>query len=178
MAALSGETPTSGVVFHEAVSWVIDQAEGGAKLVNDLGGLTRFGISQKAFPNVDIKALTREGAESLYFEHYWKPVKGNALPAALALVVFDAAVNMGVATATKLLQTALRIQADGDLGPATVSAAKTFLPKQELVALVIAERLRWYHDLVWRKPVYTQWLKGWQNRCMRLAMEAGRWRSV
>ncbi len=177
----TSDTPTAGTrnpVFTDAMRWIVE-AEGGAKLVNDTGGLTKWGISQRSHPHVDIANLTREGAEDIYHEAYWRPIKANALPPALALVVFDAAVNMGVPTAVKILQTVLRsVKVDGVAGPETVAAAKMYLPRPELVAQFLRLRSSWYRDLAATSPKYGKYLYGWELRCFRLALEAGRWRGL
>ena len=52
--------------------------EGGGKVTNnpsDRGGLTKYGISQKAFPNEDIANLTLERARQLAYDTYWVPIK-------------------------------------------------------------------------------------------------------
>src|ERR1043166_4063062 len=41
--------------------------------VRDPGGETKFGISKKAFPTVDLAALTRADALAIYWTHYWRP---------------------------------------------------------------------------------------------------------
>jgi lysozyme family protein len=162
--------------FADAVRWVI-KAEGGSKLVEDTGGLTKWGISSKAHPGVNIRDLTERQAIDLYFEKYWEPIKGNALPEALAFVVFDAAVNMGVPASVKMLQTALRIEADGVVGPQTISAARLFLPRSELIAQVLNLRLSQYAELG-KKETYARYLYGWRMRTLRLAIEVGKWRGL
>lgn len=165
--------------LQDAVRFLIDSIEGGAKLIRDQGGLTRYGISQRAFPREDIANLTRERAEELYREHYWKPIHGDALPGALALVVFDGAVNHGVAQAVKLLQRELRVTADGVLGPLTLSAAKTYMPRVELVVRYLSGRLAFYDWLATNDPEKNGGsLLGWRRRLYRLALEAGRWRGL
>ena len=54
--------PAYSLAFAACCSFVIDRLEGGSREVTDSGGLTKFGISQRAFPGVDIRALTREAA--------------------------------------------------------------------------------------------------------------------
>lgn len=49
-------------------------------------------------------------------------MRGDQLPPALALLVFDAAVNNGVARATKLLQAAIGTTDDGLFGTGTMAA--------------------------------------------------------
>lgn len=174
-------TPTDALlspVFLDAFRWIL-HAEGGGKLVSDTGGLTRFGISQRAFPTLDIENLTQEQAQRIYLEHYWRPIKGNALPPALALCLFDAAVNLGVPQAVRLLQTVLRnVTVDGVMGPETVSAAKMYLPRLELVAQLLRLRSSWYNDLSAKSEKHAKYNYGWQMRCFRLALEAGLWRSA
>ena len=158
--------------FGFAVRWVID-AEGGATLVTDTGGATRWGVSSKAHPGVDIEHLTRKDAERIYHESYWEPIHGDALPPMLAFVVFDAAVNMGVPKSVTILQTCLRrVAVDGVMGPETLAAAKLYLPRAELVAQCLELRLRHYADLG-RVAAYAPYHHGWRMRVVRLALEAG-----
>lgn len=157
---------------------MIDVAEGGSRLVEDQGGLTRWGISHRAYPDLDIASLTRTHAEDIYFRDFWRPIKGNALPPALALVLFDAAVNLGPSQAVKLLQSCLRVTVDGVCGPETVAAAKMFLPRAELVALFLEIRLRFYDSLAQKYTHHRPSIYGWRMRVMRLALEAGRWRGL
>lgn len=65
----------------------------------DPGGETKYGISKRAHPNVDIKALTVEAAKDIYRADYWEPLgaEGLAFPEALALMDFG--VHSGVGTA-------------------------------------------------------------------------------
>lgn len=161
--------------FHDALRWIF-QAEGG--LTNDSGGLTRYGISAKAHPNVDVEHLTRDRATAIYRESYWLPIHGPELPPALALVLFDAAVNMGVPKAVEILQTVLRhVAVDGVMGRETLIAARAFLPRPELVALCLELRLREYDDIA-KRDGYGRYAYGWRMRVMRLALEAGTWRGL
>ena len=185
-AGSAAETPASIAVpsphFRDALRWIF-QAEGGGKLVTDSGGPTRWGISKRAHPTVDVESLTQAEAERIYLDSYWRPIRANALPPALALVVFDTAVNLGVTQAIKLLQKALRnVVVDGVIGPETVSAAKMYLPRGELVAQYLAMRTRYYEDLVARDESslrkFGAYLWGWKMRVFRLALEAGMWRGM
>ena len=70
--------------------------EGGDKLVNnpkDPGGLTKFGISKRAYPNEDIENLTLARARELFLRDYWKPCYCDKLPESIAVVVCDTAFN-------------------------------------------------------------------------------------
>ena len=61
----------------------------------DPGGETRWGIAKRFHPDVDIKNLTREGAEAIYQKEYWEAAGCDDLPAPLDIAVFDSAVNPG-----------------------------------------------------------------------------------
>lgn len=100
--------------------------EGGAIITNDArdsGGLTRYGISQKAYPALDIANLTESQAREIYARDYWTACKCQELPPALALCVFDAAVNQGPVYARRTLQQVLRVPVDGKIGPVTLNKA-------------------------------------------------------
>lgn len=160
--------------FGSAVAFVIDRLEGGDRAVTDSGGLTRFGISRRSHPDVDVAALTRLEAVAIYHARYWLPIQGDRLPRGLDLLVFDAAVNLGRPWAVRLLQEVLRVDVDGLLGPETLAAARAFRPASELRVLYLERRERYYSDLAASKPVYKPYLYGWRCRLFRVADEAGR----
>jgi lysozyme family protein len=169
---------TTSTAFGLAARWVIDVAEGGSKLVTDSGGPTKYGISQRAYPGLDIAALTRQQALDIYARDYWAPIQGDALPGALALVVFDASVNQGDQRAVRLLQLCLGVETDGIMGPETLAAARK-TPVVELVARYLVARLQAYAGLARAWPeLHGASLFGWQMRVLRLALEAGTWRAA
>jgi lysozyme family protein len=162
--------------LHRAAAFVIDQLEGGDRLVEDSGGLTRWGISQRAYPAIDIRALTREDALALYARDYWAPTRAGELPDALGLCVFDGAVNQGVHAAVDALQEVLRVERDGVVGPDTLAAARHTGP--ETIVKYLERRLERYENLCRTKPYYLPNLRGWRSRVLRVAMEAARWRAL
>src|SRR5581483_11873606 len=104
--------------FQAAVDFVL-AAEGGiVDDPSDPGGLTRFGISQRAYPNLDIRRLTLADAKALYRKDYWDACSCDKLPPGIAFVVFDAAVNQGVSASIRMLQRAVSVKEDGVIGPA------------------------------------------------------------
>lgn len=126
--------------------------EGGATITdnkNDPGGLTKYGISQKRYPHEDIKALTEDRAELLYRRDYWTPIGGDQLPEPLALNAFDAAVNLGVPVAKRLLQ-----------GPATSVSAD--------VDDFLWARVREYAEICRKNPKLLTFLPGWIIRTCNL----------
>lgn len=63
---------------------------------DDPGGETKWGISKRAYPDLDIANLTLEDAIEIYRKDYWNPCNCDNLDWPLACAVFDTAVNCGV----------------------------------------------------------------------------------
>ncbi|MFS8082999.1 MAG: glycosyl hydrolase 108 family protein, partial [Ginsengibacter sp.] len=81
-------TPTTSD-FDAAVDSVLGEEGGYVNNPADPGGETQWGISKRAFPDVDIKALTRDAAKALYKAHYWDPLLPYYLPGKYRLIAFD-----------------------------------------------------------------------------------------
>lgn len=94
---------------------------GGACGVGECKG-TKYGVSAAAYPELDIAGLTLPGAKAIYRADYWGPAGCPDMSGRLAFIVFDAAVNNGVARAVGWLQQALGVPDDGVYGPATQEA--------------------------------------------------------
>ena len=108
--------------FDRCVRAVLLEEGGLSDHPQDPGGLTKYGISRRAYPDLDIRRLTMDDVIEIYRRDYWNPVCGTDLPASLALLVFDSAVNQGVGTAARLLQKAVGVTADGSF---TAHSGKT-----------------------------------------------------
>ncbi|MFV0296829.1 MAG: TIGR02594 family protein [Hyphomicrobiaceae bacterium] len=72
-----------------------------------------------------LRAIPDTLVETIYLSDYWQPACCAELPAALAHFHFDTAVNQGVTGAALMLQRALGVSADGEIGPITLRAAHT-----------------------------------------------------
>ena len=148
--------------FPVCVSHVL-AAEGG--LVNDPqdpGGVTKFGISQRSYPALDIRALSLDDAKAIYQRDYWDKIQGEALPAGLDLLLLDHAVNAGPARAVRLLQHLVGVPEDGLMGPVTLAGVAIADP-QDLIARYSELRLDFYRDL----PTWRHFGAGWTRRVMR-----------
>ena len=100
------------------------KCEGWDKVTNDPddpGGLTKYGISKKAYPNEDIANLTLERAKELFRRDYWKVCFCDILPDCLSVVVCDTAYNCGTVTMTG----GTVIANTADFGGGACNAAKT-----------------------------------------------------
>ena len=127
--------------------------EGGGEYVdnpNDPGGETRWGISKRANPDVDIKNLTEEQAKEIYRERYWKPLDFTEQAGygyvRVSWKLFDIAVNQGVAVALKFKD---RIRGLGWI---------------YCLYILCELQMRRYVDIVKNKPSSLEFLKGWTER--------------
>lgn len=134
----------------------------------DPGGETKYGISKRAYPNVDIKALTQDEAAQIYSRDYWEPLHGDSLPDAVSFAMFDFAVNSGVGEAIRALQRALGLTVDGVLGPQTIAAANR--NPQAVVTGLSTERVL----LLAKLQTWPTFGKGWTKRIIDTAIESVR----
>lgn len=142
--------------------------EGG--LVNDptdAGGETKFGISHRAFPNINIKDLTEDAALALYKQFYFETPKINLLPEYLWPVMVDYAVNSGPFIAIQKLQTVIGAEPDGVIGAETIHwciyTAGLHDPRW-VVNGVVTERVKMLCSIVIKAPTQIKFLRGWVNR--------------
>jgi lysozyme family protein len=133
----------------------------------DPGGETKFGITKRSYPQLDIKALTLADAKSLYLKDYWGPIHGDDIPWPLAMFVFDAEVNQGRGAAIKLLQKSLGVKQDGSFGPSTVKAVAK-ANHQELCSLFMADRALRYTGT----RNFDTFGRGWLARLFRVVITA------
>lgn len=145
--------------FNVAFERVIGHEGGYVNNPKDPGGETRFGISKRAYPDVDIKNLTLDKAKAIYRRDYWERIKATEYDGSIGFQMFDAAVNHGVKAANKMLQRAVAVSDDGIIGPRTLAAVDDMTPFS-VVMLFNRERIKFYTGLsTWRT-----FGAGWSNR--------------
>jgi lysozyme family protein len=165
---------TDRVLNSEIIKKVLVR-EGGSKISrdpDDPGGVTKYGISKRSNPDVDIENLTEEGAILIYFEKYWTPSKASRLPKSLQDMYFDMVVNFGQRRAVKILQEACnnkakrknkKIVVDGRIGPKTIGATK-YLEKDRLLAF----RVMHYSKLCEKNKGLMKYYYGWIRRTISI----------
>ena len=136
--------------------------EGGETV--DTGGYTKWGISQKAYPGLDIKNMSRSQMAAIYRRDYWDKIQGDKIrDQNAAAVLFDYAVNAGTGAATKAAQTVLGITVDGGFGPQTLAAINA--AGAAFAGKLTQYRISFYTKLAASNPAkYGQYLKGWIKR--------------
>ena len=61
--------------FYQEIKHVLKREGGYVNDPDDPGGETKYGISKRAHPDVDIASLTPESAAEIYKDYYWLPAK-------------------------------------------------------------------------------------------------------
>lgn len=157
--------------FDRAIEIVLKR-EGGylsaaeAAKQGDPGGETKFGISKRAYPELDISTLTKEQAHEIYHSDYWQQVQADRITWPLSLFVFDSAVNQGTHAAIKMMQQALGTNDDGIIGPTTLALMSTARPFH--AAKFMAIRAKRYANT----NNFDKFGEGWLIRLFTVAMES------
>lgn len=127
--------------FNNYINTILAKEGGYVDDKSDRGGKTKFGISQKSYPNLDISKLTLPQAVEIYKRDYWDKINGDNLPTSIAMNAFDAAVNQGVGFAKSALN---KVGYDNDA--------------------FTKERLNKYAAIAENDPSQKKFLGGWINR--------------
>lgn len=129
----------------------------------DSGGETKYGVAQRPNPTVAVTTLDLAGAMDVYYNRYWLTSSCDKLSSPLSIIHFDGAVNHGIGRASKFLQTAVGVEADGQIGPATLDAVANKDPK-EIILSISQLRIDFYNSIVASKPNQKMFLNGWLRR--------------
>jgi Glycosyl hydrolase 108 len=116
---------------------------------HDPGGETKWGISGRFHPKVDIKNLTRAQAEKIYLDEYWMPSGADSMPWPLCLAVFDSCVIPGIGATRLFIRCA---SADPARAPFTRAL------------IVCNERESYFRRRADQDPSKKRYLNGWVER--------------
>lgn len=167
--------------FDEAFNVVLKIEQGYVNNQFDRGGETKYGISKKTYPDVDIASLTLDDAKNIYFYDFWNCdtlTLSNIEDKEIAIELFDTSVNMGQTTAGIFLQKALNhmnrnnkiykdLLVDGHIGAITLKALETILKRGEKAKLLKAlngEQYLRYIEIITRHPEQEMNFVGWLER--------------
>lgn len=164
--------------FDFAINKVLTWEGGYSNDPLDPGGETKFGISKRSYPRVDIKNLTRDQAIAIYRRDFWDRYNyGKILNNDTAAHVLDLTVNHGPDRAGRIVQTSLNslgenLTVDGAIGPKTIAAINRADPK-ELNREIANKRINFYKNLASTNPKFQRFIRGWLNRAESYASAAG-----
>jgi lysozyme family protein len=146
--------------FNIAMETVLKNEGGLGDVAGDEGGLTNFGLSQRSYPDLDLRNLTVEQARAVYFHDFWLFQGVNNQSVCTKLM--DSYVNLRH-TAIKLAQIVVNAEQDGVYGPTTerlinLEDAATFLQRYR------NELVDHYLKIAEENPSQTKFLQGWLRR--------------
>jgi lysozyme family protein len=152
--------------FQPSLKLVLQSEGGNNDDPADHGGRTSRGITQreysawrteKGLPDIDVWAAPQADIEAIYHDEYWMPWC-DMMPNGVDYIYFNNCVLDGPDRATRLLQTALGVAADGRIGPLTRQAIRNAQSASTIIKLSQASSA-FYRGL--HQP---RFLKGWLNR--------------
>jgi lysozyme family protein len=155
--------------FLKAFEYLMYYEGGYVNDKNDAGGETKFGISKRSYPHLDIKNLTKNQAQEIYHRDFWLKAKCEEInDDNLAAKFFDLCVNTGISQAVKLIQRALRsagqiVAEDGIIGSNTLSAINK-ADSTDLLAALKSESAGFYRLIAQANPSQKRFIEGWLRR--------------
>jgi len=127
-------------LFHKIIPFIMQWEGGYVNNPKDPGGETKYGISKRAYPQLNIADLTQQDAVRIYYDDYWSD-EWNKLGLPLAACMLDTAVNMGK------------------------KRAYDFLKRCEGSHIIYLQlRIAKYKELIEKNPDLKVFDKGWMNR--------------
>jgi lysozyme family protein len=162
---------------QEMIARIIGREGGYVNHPSDHGGPTNMGVTLDALSEyrgvgvtaADIKNLTREEAEAIFYERYWVDPGFDQLnvSSTVAEMLLDMSVHHGAFGAAKLLQKAVNVIPDGQIGAITEKAVNgTRGPI--LAAAVMGERIAKLGSIITKNPSQAVFAAGWMNRMKEL----------
>lgn len=158
--------------FKEAFKKTVGLEGGYVNDPVDPGGETKYGISKRQYPDLNIKNLTLEDAEPIYKRDYWDKLSLDELRhQAVANELFDTGVNAGVKVAAEFLQEAMNLLVeddylivDGILGPVTLSVVNKYCFTKGLLKTLNGLQFMHYYEIRTSKPKMLKFFRGWLRR--------------
>ncbi len=144
--------------FEQAFAHLLRWEGGYVNDPDDLGGETKYGITKRRYPRLDIKRLTVADARRIYKKDFFDDLKLGLLPDQLQYLMFDGCVNQGPDWTIKALQRRADVEQDGKIGPLTARATKSV---HAITMLAIREE-RYRYIAGFRQNA--KFLRGWLNR--------------
>lgn len=148
------------MTFDQAFDKLINHEGGYVFNPHDPGGETKFGISKRSYPHLDIHSLTLADAKTIYKRDFWDRAQCDKLHPDLAFDLFDGAVNSGIGQAIRWLQRAVGVADDGVVGPLTLASINRENDTSAIRARYNGHRL----DFMTRLSTWDVFGKGWARR--------------
>lgn len=148
------------MTFDQVFDKLINHEGGYVFNPHDPGGETKFGISKRSYPHLDIHSLTLADAKTIYKRDFWDRAQCDKLHPDLAFELFDGAVNSGIGQSIRWLQRAVGVADDGVVGPLTLASINRENDTSAIRARYSGHRL----DFMTRLSTWDVFGKGWARR--------------
>lgn len=121
----------------------------------------------KSFPvNIVNDVNLQQLVEQFYFELFWQPLKADLIQnQTSADSVFDFAVNSGLSTSTRLVQSIVGTKIDGIIGEITLTKINSMDFAHFQAALTVA-KMEYYMNIIRKRPTSKKFLLGWISRSL------------
>lgn len=142
----------------------------------DKGGETKYGITKRTYPHLDIKSLSLQDAKDIYYKDFWNTSRMNLddFEYELAYELFDTGVNAGMGTARRMLQRALNLlnrvetfyddlKVDGWIGSVSMRAISK-VRKPKLIKVLNGLQFMHYYNIVDDDHTQERFFAGWIER--------------
>ena len=171
--------------FNLALSKVLSHEGGYVNDPDDLGGETYKGIARnshgswlgweiidqskkdKSFPgNLVNNFNLQQSVEQFYLKTFWQPLKADQIQNQTSSEsVFDFAVNSGLSTSIRLVQSIVGTKIDGIMGEQTLNKISSMDFGYFQAALTVA-KMEYYMNIIRRRPTSKKFLLGWISRSL------------
>lgn len=161
------------IVFNEAFRRTVGHEGGFVDDPDDPGGRTKYGISQRSYPDADIENLSLTDAKEIYRKDYWTPLRCDDISSdEVAIELFDTGVNMGNTQAVKIAQRAVNfisrdsIVVDGKIGRNTLARINEWCLRDAELLFKVMNGFQFirYVEIVAGRETSRKYARGWMKR--------------
>ena len=149
--------------------YIIPNEGGYSDKINDRGGKTKYGISQKAYKYEDIEKLTRERANAIIYRDFYTWNGLNKLPYSIRGFVVDYGMPTSPLNAIRTVHKVLGLPTGNIIGKETLSKLKQFSNDdyEQFLVDYKQEMLEYYRNIVQKDSSQKGNLAGWISRANR-----------
>ncbi len=156
------------VEFQKILNEYIIPNEGGYNNdPDDAGGETNMGIAKEAHINEDIKNMTRERANAIYYRDYYKWNGLHKLPYSIRGFVIDYGLPTNPLNTIRTVHKVLKLPQNGNIiGQDTLNKFKNFSKQdyENFLENFKSEMKKHFNEVAQSNPKKKKYLRGWLKR--------------
>ncbi len=145
-------------MFNRALDFLLKKEGGYVNNPKDPGGETKYGISKRSYPSVDIKNLSLQQASDIYYKDYWLTSGANTIKnQRVATFIFVTGVNTGITFVKNMTKSILASKK---------SLSLNALDPEDVIQNMQLLTIKRYVSIVNGNPDSREFLLGWLNRVL------------